>query len=56
MTQKMQKYLNSLTKNDAMNFFKEAKDKDAFMEESTEFFTALWDRMLELLKEYHNEL
>lgn len=48
----MEQYLDSLTKADAMNFFKEAKDKDAFMEESTEFFTALWDRMLQLLKEY----
>ena len=48
----MEQYLDSLTKADAMNFFKEAKDKDAFMEESTEFFTALWDRMLQLLKQY----
>lgn len=52
MTQKMQQYLDSLNRNDAMNFFKECKDRDAFMEESTEFFTALWDRMLQLLKEY----
>lgn len=52
MTTKMKQYLGSLTKVDAMNFFKECKDRDAFMEKSTEFFTALWDRMLELLKEY----
>ena len=55
MTQKMQNYLDSLNQTDAMNFFKDGKDKDAFMAESVEFFTALWDRMLELLKEYENK-
>ena len=51
MTLKMQGYLNSLTRKDALDFFRECKNKDEFMAESTEFFTALWDRMVELLKQ-----
>ncbi len=51
MTVKMQKYLDSLTKNDAIDFFREEKDKEKFMSESKEFYEALWNRLLELLKE-----
>lgn len=43
-------YLNDFTHEDAVKFFKENKDKKQFLSESEEFYIALWDRMLELLK------
>ena len=56
MRQCMQDYLDSFTKDDAVHFFKENKEKDKFISESEEFFNALWNRMLELLKEKQNEI
>lgn len=51
MRQCMQDYLDSFTKDDAVHFFKENKDKDKFISESEEFFMALWETMISLLKE-----
>ena len=56
MRQCMQDYLDSFTKDDAVHFFKENKDKDKFISESEEFYNALWNRMLDLLKEKQNEI
>ena len=51
MTDRMIKYLASLTRQDAIDFFREEKDKEKYLAESKEFYEALWDRFLELLKQ-----
>ncbi len=51
MTDKKKTYLASLTRKDAIDFFREEKDKEKYLAESKEFYEALWDRFLELLKQ-----
>ena len=50
MTDKMKTYLASLTRKDAIDFFREEKDRDKYLSESKEFYEALWDMFLELIK------
>ena len=51
MTDKIKTYLASLTRKDAIDFFREEKDREKYLAESKEFYEALWDRFLELLKQ-----